>query len=135
MKLKIREIAILEDVTKRQVLRYCNEGYQGHVLKTVKVGNKLLVDEGDYHEWRLACGFDEPQPEPKPQPQVEVVPDPEPEPLPSARPAHCRPACPGAPLTNIPTPLSGNWAHPDAIREHTERAARELVASFRGDSK
>lgn len=133
MKLTIRELAILEEVTKRQILRYCNEGYQGHVLKASPVGNRLLVEERDYRQWRIDCGFDHAQPEPKPEPQhqVETI-APEPEPTPIGPSARLRPSDPNAPLTNVPYAHSSNWPAPEVLREHYEEKHRQMVRELLG---
>ena len=135
MTLTIREVSLLEEVGVRQIQRYVSEGFQGHKLKAVRVGKRLLIDEKDYRQWRVDCGFDQPAPEPKGPPQVEVLsPEPIPEPAPRL-PAHCTPACPGGPLTNCPHPTSGNWPDPDALRRHYEEEARTEQERYRrGDS-
>lgn len=131
MKLTIREISLLEEVGVRQIQRYISEGYQGHVLKAVRVGKRFLIEEADYRQWRIDCGFDQPQPEPKAPPQVEVLsPEPIAEPAPRL-PAHLAPANPGGPITNCPHPSSGNWPHPDALGKYYEEEAQKEQEQYR----
>jgi hypothetical protein len=127
--LSVREIATLEQVSERQVQRYISEGYRGEIkLVASRVGKRLVVAGEDYKQWRILCGFDQPeaQPTPAPKPQVsKPAAEREPEVKSMSLPANVN-----APLTNVPTAQSGNFASPQTCRAYLEAAAARMKASF-----
>ena len=145
MRLTIADIAMLEQVTPRQAQRYCRDGLNGHVLKAVRVGHSLLIEKQDYFAWRQECGLDKVETDPVPVPTVAAAPEThtetkpapkepcEEEPRRSAPEPLYRPANPCGPITNVPHPSSSNWPAPAVMKQRAEQAARDLVATFRGN--
>lgn len=131
----IADVARSEQISERQAQRYCREGYQGHVLKAVKLGKSYSISELDYRRWRQECGFDVlVEARPAEVVQVEVIADPPREiqaPAPSFRPW---PMCadPAGPVTNAPHERSSNWPHPLAVEQHSAELLREQQRKIRG---
>jgi hypothetical protein len=128
----VREVAALEQVSTRMVQRYCREGFQGHILPSIRVGKSLVIAESDYRAWRIACGFEQPEPEPQPQ-----VSQPEESLQPIAPPAPMYPpwplaADPHGELTNGPSEHSRNWPHPLACEAHRAEQLRRQMERLRG---
>jgi hypothetical protein len=138
----IQDIVEREQVSERQAQRYVREGFQGHVLPSVKIGKAYHIEETDYAAWRIACGWEQPQPEAIPIPQVTVTPAPtanlavHPAPCaeyPDPEPASMfRPATVDGPLTNCPHPASSNWPAPQTCEQYLQREAQKLVEKFQG---
>jgi len=140
--LRLREIARLEQCTRRMVLNYVRDGYKGqHKLPAVRHGNRWMVSVANWQAWRVACGFD-PAPVPaykaKPHsvviPQVIAPPAPAPaaESAPRPYPPYPQAADPNGVLTNVPDPHSRNMPHPLACRDHSEAEARRMLRELRG---
>jgi len=119
----VSEIARLEGVTPRQILRYVNEGYKGCRLPAVRLGKAFSIIPDDYKLWRQQCGFDT-----TPAPASLAAPagspeDPRPAPM-SPEDTHPTyppwPLCadPAGPVTNAPHEHSSNWPHPLAVEDH-----------------
>jgi len=139
----VKQLALFEQVSERQIQRYLHEGFQGHVLPAVRIGRSFQITEPDYREWRRVCGFDEPEAQ---QPEVlrisqggaesalpsepgEVI---APEPDRPAYPPYPQGADPNGVLTNVPNEHSRNWPHPLAIRDYFAEQARKMKAHLRG---
>jgi hypothetical protein len=160
--MNIAEIAKLEEVTTRQIQRYCRApGYKGHVLKATKVGRGFVVQIEDYKAWRAECGFDFlPQPDGAKSAPTTAAPTTTtaapttttaapttttaaPTTAPEAKCPDCAtvvrsyppwplPANPGGPITNVPHPSSGSMPHPLAVADHQREENRKMLAKLRG---
>jgi hypothetical protein len=147
----ISEIAERENVSTRQVQRYCRApGFSGHVLKAVLVGKAYHVTDSDYRQWRIDCGFEKPMvprsartgssedPPSSPgdarplQAEAAVVLRP---PKSKPYPPYPMPADPHGVITNCPHPRSSNWPHPDAVAEHQREEVRKQLAKYRHEGK
>lgn len=143
----IQEIAEREEVSERQVQRYVREGFQGHVLKATKVGKAYHVEEGDYCQWRIDCGFEQPDTvkESLTAPSSPDDEHPAPDANLAARPASAAnlaalppyppyplPADPNGVPTNAPHPHSSTWPHPLACEDYMRSEAAKLIAKYQG---
>ncbi len=134
------EIGKIEGVSTRTAQRYITQGFAGHKLPAVRLGQGYSVDPKAYAAWRILCGWDKAQPAPRPAPkvvQVEVAAQPiavpaRPAPAPTFRPW---PLCadPNGVITNCPHEHSCSHPHPLAVKAHEEAEARALRMKYRGD--
>lgn len=144
-RLSVLDLAMLEGKTPRQIQRYISVGLGGHRLPALRVGRALTVSREDYLEWRRLAGLEcaeEPVPAPAPaEPATDTVPlcqETAPEPVAPVEPHPARlswpllVACPGGPITNVPSATSGSFPHPDLLRKYAEQEARDLLTLFRG---
>ena len=127
----VAEIAKLEQVSPRQIQRYCSVGFQGHILPTAKIA------EQDYREWRIACGFEQaaaalavPSTESVERPYVSQ--DEAPAPCAVLFPPWPQCANPNGELTLAPHEHSRNWPHPLACEEHRKDELRKQQIRIRG---
>jgi hypothetical protein len=148
--MNIQEIARLEQVSERQIQRYCRAGYKGHVLPATRSGRGFVIAVEDYKAWRVECGFDFlPQ---APERSIAAVSATEPggnppgSPADPAAPKKCsdcgtvvRPYPPypmaadphGVP-TNVPHEHSSTMPHPQACADYFAEQARKIKAQMRG---
>jgi len=133
--LRLRDIAVLEDLTLRQVQRWIRAGD----LCSFISGKGRMVRREDYLAWKQKReALKQPKqgqvaPVAAPEPtREEILPRTAPEPREdsSLPPAIFRPANPGGPLTNVPHPTSGNMPSPETVREFAEGCARHLIQSI-----
>ena len=64
------EIGKIEGVSTRTAQRYITQGFAGHKLPAVRLGQGYSVDPKAYAAWRILCGWDKAQPAPRPAPKV-----------------------------------------------------------------
>jgi len=137
----IQEVAEREGVSVRQAQRYCRApGFLGHVLKAAKVGKAFHIEESDYRQWRIDCGWEQAKPVAVAAPPVPQVPQPE-EAAALLRPVRPAPAYPPYPLpadpvngvlTNAPHERSSNHPHPLACEDYMRQEAENLLEKYRG---
>lgn len=143
--LRLREIAVLENVSLRSAQRWVRSGELCSVIR----GRERMVLREEYEAFKgkrdALCGLDKVEPDPVPVPTEAVV---APEPCTEQKPAPketCeeyirrtapvvfRPANPNGVLTNCPHPNSSNFCSPDVVRQVTEQNARNLIEQFKGN--
>lgn len=153
----IAEVARLEQVTPRQIQRYCRApGFKGHVLPATRKGRGFAIEESAYRAWRLECQFDFlPSPDENAGRSSAAVsasiatpqkaggfppgsPDEEPGPISPApsfselRRRYFAPDRVGGPITNVHAIGSGSMCSPESCRLYLEASARRLKAKLRG---
>jgi hypothetical protein len=133
MNISVKDIAVISNVSPRQVQRWISEGYQGHKLPAQRTGKRFVVSDTDYALWLIATGLD--QPEPAVGAVVQPIPQAEPESTPRVDtpwPPYPQPADPHGVLTNAPHERSSNWPHPAACEQYMKNEARKLAEKYRG---
>jgi hypothetical protein len=138
----IQEIARLEQVTTRQIQRYCRApGYKGHVLPAARKGRGFVIEESDYRAWRVECGFDFlPQQDAPERSTTAASTKPDDQDTEPVSPRDTRPAYPPYPQaadphgvpTNVPHEHSSTMPHPQACADYFAEQARKMKAQMRG---
>jgi hypothetical protein len=135
----VQQSAKLEGVSARAVQRYCKDGFQGKILRAVKLGRSLQIAEQEYKLWRVACGFapgssEEPHPVPSAPDavRIEVSQDEAPAPCAALFPPWPQCADPNGVPTNVPDPHSCTMPHPLAVEAHRAQQLREQQIRYRG---
>jgi hypothetical protein len=132
MALTVKDVAQREQVSERQIQRYVREGFKGHVLPAVRVGKSFQIEETAYKQWRIACGWDQPEaPEDVGRTSTSIVSQDEVIAAPQYPPwPHC--ADQNGELTTGPSEHSRNWPHPLAVEAYNAELRRKQQQPLRG---
>jgi hypothetical protein len=139
----IQEIARLEQVTPRQIQRYCRIGYKGHVLPATRKGRGFVIEESDYRAWRVSAGFDFLPQQDAPERSTHAdhaSPAESADHIEPTSPGEARPSYPPYPQaadphgvpTNVPHEHSSTMPHPQACADYFAEQARKMKAQIRG---
>ena len=141
--LTLTDVGVLLSISKRQVQRLIQHG---ELCGYINGQGKRVIRREDlqaFEQRREAVAQVSATPGVAHSPEPSVAPGathpPEPCPPNSGdipqRPAHLRPSDPNAPLTNVPTENSSNWASRTAMVQHEQQEHIRMVAAFRGEEK